>query len=434
MAVAAIGVLDLSLITDLLIARLEQCRDDSPLWNPDNLPNNPGPTFTIDITGAMPASVRQEGNCQLSVYLFHVSADKYQRNMLPVGSGQPPPIRRQPLALDLYYMVTAYADKNYVQEQQAISIALRCFHENPIVHHTVVLQNQNVKEEFTLTMEIESADEMGRFWQSFTVPYRLSLVYKVSVIFIPPDAPSRQPAPNPKRISLTADPTALPMPTSGQVLGTLRHTSPVSSLAEPGQGTFDLSPAIAAPGDQFILYGGGLDQPTAQRIYLLLPGGAEQEVTGWKAAPDQQTPSRITLVLPRDVGVAPSDTPTPGVYQLRVGSEEARGDAQTYRSNATPFSIAAHVHVDRDPPLLAPAGGLYTLSGVGFVVGATEVLLDTVALNEVGAAPNAGEFSVDGAGTALTFRVPLALDPGRYEVRLRVNQVESDPSWWVDLP
>lgn len=436
MPVAAIGVLDLSLITDLLIARLEACRDNSPLWNPNDLPINPGPTFTIAITGSMPSAVRDDGDCQLSLYLFHVSADKFQRNMPPVGPGQPP-ITRQPLALDLYYLVTAYAEKDYVQEQQAMSIALRCFHENPIIHHTVVLQGQNVPEEFSLTMEVESVDEMGRLWQSFTAPYRLSTVYKVSVIFIPPDAPTVPPAPTPTHFTINANATALPLAEAGQVLGTLRsvaYTSPDSTPAQPDERTFDLSPAIAAPGDPFILYGGGLDQPTASRVYLVMPGGAELEVTAWKTAAADQTASRVTLALPNTVGVPPANAPDAGVYQLRLGSDQAQGDAQTYRSNRTPFSVSARVDVNLDPPLLLPAAGEYTVPGAGFVGGVTEVLLDTVALTEAAGPPGAGEFLVNGAGTQITFRAPGSLGAGRYSVRVIVNQVESTPAWWIELP
>ncbi|MCC6166805.1 MAG: hypothetical protein IT329_06210, partial [Caldilineaceae bacterium] len=222
-------------------------------------------------------------------------------------------------------------------------------------------------------------------------------------------------------------------------LGTLRsvtYTSPTSTPAQPDERTFDLSPAIAAAGDEFILYGGGLNQPTANRVYLLLPGGAEQEVTAWKAAAGLQTASRVTLRLPATVGAPPANTPAAGVYQLRLGSDQAQGDPQTYRSNSTSFSIAPRVDVNQDPPLLVSAAGLYTLVGVGFVAGATELLLDTVALSEVGGgvAPGPGQFAVNGAGTGLSFRVPAVLGPGRYAVRVRANQVEAAPSWWIDLP
>ena len=39
---------------------------------------------------------------------------------------------QQPLSLDLAYLLTAYASDNASREQQAMSIALRYFHEQPI--------------------------------------------------------------------------------------------------------------------------------------------------------------------------------------------------------------------------------------------------------------------------------------------------------------
>ena len=81
-----------------------------------------------------------------------------------------------------------------------------------------------------------------------------------------------------------------------------------------------------------------------------------------------------------------------------------------------------------------PAAGLFTVQGVGFVAAKTEVLLGSTALQRVGAAPAAGQFRVNPAGTTITFRIPAGLASGRHGVRVRVNQVESDPSWWVDVP
>jgi hypothetical protein len=121
---------------------------------------------------------------------------------------------------------------------------------------------------------------------------------------------------------------------------------------------------------------------------------------------------------------------------LRVGSDAAAGDRSTHRSNATPFSIAARVDVtvpSPNPPVLSAAGGLFTLDGAGFLAGKTEVLLDTVPLIATAGDPGPGQFAVNAPGTAITFRAPAELDPGRYTVRIRVNQVEPAPSWWVDL-
>lgn len=423
MPVAPMGVVDLSSITDRLIGLLTQCLATSSLWNPDNLVVNPGPQFTITPTGLSPEVVRDRGDCQLTLYLFHVTEDKFQKNLDMPGQTSPtvPPVRYVPASLNLYYLLTAFALNNYVQEQQAMTIAMRCFHDNPIVKLSVVFGAQVVNEEFTLTMETENSDELARLWQSFAVPPRLSAVYKASVVLISPEAVLGPPAPHPTHISITADPSQLPFAAGGLVIGTAR-TFQFRKLDGTLSDPIDLAPATVAPGQIFFLYGTGLNLPSSDRIYLTAPGSPEVEVTSWLAgAPATQTENRFTLRLPNTVGVAPAAAPAPGIYQLSVGN------AAGLRSNTTPFSIAPRVDV-LNPPIL-PAGPAFTVNGVGFATGATQVLLDTVSLTE--GAAGAGLFQVNGPGTQLRFQSPLNLSPGRHAVRIRVNGVEADPSWWV---
>ncbi len=439
MALSPLGVLDVSIVTDKLIQMLTSCRDHSPLWKANG---GDADLFPIAISGSAPETVRDKGGCQLSLYLFHVEQDKFQMNA-PVLGKRAQPIPFQPLSLNLYYLLTAFAGDNYVQEQRAMSIAMRCFHENPIVHTTVTLDlppPTAVKEEFTLTMAVETADEMARMWQAVTSPLRLAAVYRVSVIFVTPPATPSLPKPV-TVISLSADPATLPFAGLGQVIGTARHVSfaaPNSTVAVPEIVDLDFSPATVAPGQDVTLYGAGLTQPTARRVYLLASGAPEREVTGWMVPIPNPSPppatilsdSKLALHLPDSIGTPPADSPPPGVYQLCVGSDTAQGDPATYRSNATPFSVAARVDVTTAAPNPAILPSPYHLQGRGFLPGQTEVLLDTIALAE-SAAPAAGHFQITGGGIAIDFQPPLALAPGRYSVRVRVNQVESDPSWWI---
>jgi hypothetical protein len=414
----AIGVLDLSIITDRLIKLLLDAIDASPLWTVN------GGTivkFTITPSGSMPEAVRADGGCQLSVYLYHVSQDKHQRNSPVTG---PSLVKQRPLSLELYYLLTVFANKDYVQEQQAMSIALRCFHDNPFVRAA------GVTEEFSLTMEVEPADKLSFLWQAVSAPFRLTAVYKVTVAFLEPLVATPPPAPKPTTFTLAADPAMLPFAERGQVLGTFRrvtYIAPDSTPANLRTLSFDLSPAVVAPGQQVTLYGAGLNQATSTRVFLALPDGTEQEVTAWRAADATlHTPSRIVLSLPATVGALPANSSPPGIYQLRVG------DA-TQRSNATPFSIAAAIMGVTNPPLLTPVAGLFTFNAVGLVGGQTQVLLDTVALAPAAGPPGTGEFEVNpGAGT-IRFRASGILKPGRYPVRVRVSQVESAPSWWIDV-
>jgi hypothetical protein len=270
-------------------------------------------------------------------------------------------------------------------------------------------------------MEAETSDELARLWQSFTVPPRLSAVYKVSVVLISPEATIGPTAPRPSHVSVIADPSVLPYAAGGQVLGTARtyrFRKPDGTLSDP----VDLAPATAVPNQPFFLYGAGLNQATSNRVYLTLPGNVEVDVTAWLAGPPAiQTDSRLTLLLPNAIGVPPAATPAPGIYQLSVG------DALTVRSNSTPFCIAPRIDVTLNPPIL-PAP--FTFNGAGFIPGLTQVLLDAVPLAP--GPPAAGFFQVNGAGTQIDFQAPV-LPAGRYTVRVRVNQVEADPSWWIKI-
>ncbi|HWB83998.1 MAG TPA: Pvc16 family protein [Bryobacteraceae bacterium] len=412
----AIGVLDLSIITDRLIKTLNDAIDHSPLWTVNG---GTIPKFTIQVSGAMPEAVRADGGCWLSLYLYHVNADKNQRNS-PIA---PYLVPQRPFGLELYYLLTAFANKDYVQEQQAMSIGMRCFFDNPFVRDPAMF------EELSLTMQMEPAEKLSVQWQAISAPFRLTAVYRVAIAFLEPLIPARPDNPHPTTWTLSADPAALPVSKTGQVLGTFRratYLSPDSTTVTPKTIWFDQSPATVAPGQDFTLYGAGLNGSASSSIFLVMPDGSETEVTAWKTAnPAVQTDSRIGVTLPATVGAVPANAPPAGIYQLRAGGGATK-------TNATPFSVAAVVAQIANPPLLTGAGP-HTIHVIGLVAGKTEILLDTLALTESAGAPSAGQFQVDtGAGT-VTLLAPNILSTGRYTLRLRVNGVESQPSWWVVL-
>src|SRR5208337_3888111 len=108
---------------------LRNAINTSPLWSLQ-IHGQTIQKFNIDVSGAMPAVGRNNGDCLLSLYLLHVSRDPFWRNTPPQSAlGRTNPA--QPLSLNLSYLLTAYADANFWHEQQAMSIALNCFHQNP---------------------------------------------------------------------------------------------------------------------------------------------------------------------------------------------------------------------------------------------------------------------------------------------------------------
>lgn len=458
MPVNPMGVLDLSIVTELLISTVSDYWPNSQLWS--TLFSDA--FFKPNITGLTPEAVRNQETCQLTISLIHVEPSKSQRNFV-YPQGQPansPSPRAQtipalPLGLDLYYFVTAYSNQNYQQEQQAISIVLNCFHQNPILRTNVTFPgspSEVAREEFTLTMEIESVDSISRFWQATTTAFRLSLMYRVAVVFMtPPAAPAA--AKPVSRFTLATGQAEFPLATSGQVFGSSSSTvfvSPESTPQNPETVEVNYAPATVTPGQRFYLNGAGLNQGTgysgpppnpgtSYRVYLLSPPDytSETEVTTpWKAANTDpknpiQTATRMVLDLP---GTLAAGAPIPGVYMLRVGSN-APADAVTNRTNSTPFSVAARIDVPGSPagPILPKVAGGYTFTGMGFVPGSTEVLLDTVPLVSIPVPPlGPGKFLV-GGNTSITFQTPSNLASGLYSVRVRVNGIESPPALWVKV-
>jgi len=420
-----ISTLDISSVTDRILDYLTDSVEFWPGWT-----DNGGPVtkFSILVSGKMPETVRNESGCQVTLYLFHVNPDPSTRNS-PHAGNRAQPNANHALGLTLYYLLSAYSKDSPTQEQQAMSIAIKALHErgtyvDPVDGFT-----------FTITVEPEKHEEANRRWQSFSAPFRLSAVYRVNVVFLTPAAQPPAPAPPPQRLGLSLAPTALPFARAGALTATASRADFSPLNPAPGDTiVYDYSPAVVAPGGRFAAFGAGLDQPTAKRIYLIDQALVETEVTAWRTAAADQTGSRFVALLPNAVGAAPADSPPPGVYQLRVGSSTASGDAVDYRSNSVPLLVAARVGPVPSP--WNPAGGVFTFTGAGFVAGATELYLDAIALSPLplGSAPGAGEFAINNALDAVSFRPPAGIAPGTYFVRLRVGAVEGPAVGRIVLP
>jgi Pvc16 N-terminal domain len=417
--------LDLSAVTDSLIGLVKSQWTTAPIWA-ELGGSTGGPTFTPSFTGLAPDAARQQPGTQLSMYLYHVEPDNsqealfWQAQMLQTTAGEP--TRFLPLALNLFYLLFAYSQTSYTEEQEAMSVALRIFHANPIVRSE---PGASPPWELTLTMEHRSYDELSRLWQATTAPLRMSLVYRAAVVFIDPD-PMPSPPPAPTHVSVAAEPAQLPLSGPGglpAVVGTFRdgsYTGP-TGLAVP----FSRSPATVAAGQTVWLMGSDLGVAgVSDQVYLLPPAGGEADVTAWVVTADSSA-AKLVLTLPQAVGTPPAAVPAPGVYQLCVGG----GSPGVQQTGSVSVSIAAYVDPAAGPVLTGP--GPFTVPGAGFIPGATEVLIGAVALASTSSAPAAGEFRVDPSGASLSFTPPSDASGMTAPLRVLVNGIESDPAIWV---
>jgi hypothetical protein len=417
--------LDLSEVTDALIGLVKSQWPSAPIWAEVG-GGSATPTFTPNFTGLAPDAVRQESGPQLSLYLYHVESNNaqeaqfWQPQLLGVQTGQP--TRLLPLALDLFYLLFAYSESSYSEEQEAMSVALRVFHANSIVRSD---PGASTPWELTLTVEHRSYDELSRLWQATTTPLRMSLVYRASVVFIDPD-PLPNAGPPATSLSVEVGPATLsPSDQDPVLITTFRQgiTTPPSGPPLP----FTQSPVTVAAGQTFWISGTGLGvSAVSDRLYLLSSAdGSEVDVTSWVST-NESSASKLVVSLPATVGAAPSAAPTPGRYQLRVGSGAA-GSPDARRSGSLPLGVAALVKGTGGPLLQGSAP--FTVRGVGLVPGgATEVLLGTVPLVPAKNPPGPGQVTV--RTTSFSF-APPGTGGGVEAVRVLVNGVESDPAVWV---
>jgi len=435
------SVYDLGQITQLLQKELHTAITNSPRYQANN--------FDFHVSGLAPEVTRSEARTVLDLYLLHVRRDPFWRNT-PVDTSRAQLSASQPLSLDLSYLVTSWADKNWHLEQYLMSIALSYFHANP-VYRTSAL-------EFTVTVEADSIEEMSRLWQAITVPIRLSAMFRVAVVFLTPQSPpvgdSRPPVEY--ALSVGADlnlPSPVPEPEPKLFSLAMQMVYSVAPNAtDPSEVVQVQGPPGLAAGDIFRVRGSGLDGPDAAAVFLSPAGGGGSEwpITTWRqpgtlTSPTGTNPNELAVLFAPNYGATPasgtalSNTPMPGKYLLTVGKA-----GTTIRSKALPISIAPEVRGITSPNTVLPAraGGVYTFTAAGIVTGQTSILLNQTALM-IGAAVGPGIATLTAAPTAqnpdnwsISFQLPAAVFPsGAYvQVRLVVNSIEALPGWWVQIP
>lgn len=414
----AFGTSDMSTVTDALHDLLTTALSDAMSSAPPQIPH-----FTVNVNRASPETARKLAPCQLSLYLLHVGRDPYWRNT-PVDGPRPQLNSAQPLSLNLYYLLTAWADTFYDQEQQAMTVALQTFHSVPI--YRPPLTNQ----EFTITVEADTIEEMSRLWQAFAEPMRLSCVVKVGVVFVTPQTLPAPIAKPPVTANLAVgpwgnpgDPIVLYAATNLAFAPYPPPTDPSVEIVTGGELVAVASRPVTPPklpSSNVLVRGAGLDLPGAAQVFLSTPDG----LTEWRLGPAWRQATGdsglLELILPTAYAPSPpstaavlTKTPPPGVYRLAVGKNPG------VRSNRIPLVIAARID-----GVSGPTGGPYTLTGAGFAPGAT-----SVSVGGLDATPSATV-----AAGSISFAAPAGLvSPGTYPVGVVVNGVPCLPGPVVSL-
>ncbi len=167
----------------------------------------------LEVTTQPPDRARNtKTNNQINLFLYQTAVNAALRNMdMPrqVRSGES---SLPPLALNLYYLITAYGRNNEdTLSHRLLGRAMRILHDYSVLVASDLLSQTEIKDLFSesgldlqpervrLTPMPMSLDEMSKLWMIFQTQYRISAAYQAAVLLIESTRPVRSSLPVLKR-------------------------------------------------------------------------------------------------------------------------------------------------------------------------------------------------------------------------------------------
>ncbi|MEM8674593.1 MAG: DUF4255 domain-containing protein [Cyanobacteria bacterium P01_G01_bin.67] len=264
----------------------------------------------------------------LNLFLYHTSPNAAWRNMdlpptKPGETGQPP------LALDLYYLISAFSNNSDIASHQLLGKAMSILHDNTVLRRGKIKEatERNFPdngldlqvEKVRITPQSLSLEDISRLWNSFQTTFRISAVYEISVVLIESTLPNQAPLPvlsrgeNDKGVDTQTD-LVSPYPTLSQVeVPNYKNKQPSVRLAE-----------------SLKLLGSHLGGETVRAFFRHPALEEPNEIT---IPATDRSANEITVVLPDEPGW-PS-----GFYTVLVVTSSASGENRR-ETVARSFSLA----------------------------------------------------------------------------------------------
>jgi hypothetical protein len=155
------------------------------LWNAMQL--DPQVNALIDnqnrISLESPYDLRNNNAVRLSIYLYRIVEDAYTKNQFPVvGTGIN--LRRPPLTLDLYYLVTPLVGAPR-EQQIVLGKVMQVFYDRAILSGAdLVGALAGTDDVVRIMLNPVTLEETTRVWHALEMSYRLSMCYAVRVAFV----------------------------------------------------------------------------------------------------------------------------------------------------------------------------------------------------------------------------------------------------------
>jgi hypothetical protein len=364
---------------------------------------NADPDLAGTVVATMPPDKASATNntSQVNLFLYHTAPNAAWRNtdmptqVKPGESGYPP------LALNLYYMLTAYRqDNDDVISHRLLGRAMSALYDHPVLGAAEIkaaLPGNDLADQIErvrITPQQLSLEEMSKLWTTFQTQYRITVAYQVSVVLIESQRPTKTPLPVLTRgkddSGIVSQPDLTPpFPTISDL--TLPNNQPSAQL-----------------GDALTLVGFHLDGDTVTARFhhprLTAPIDVPVMAGG--------TASQVSVQLPN----APANWPA-GVYSVSlVVGHAGQPDRVT---NEWPFALAPKITSALPINVTRDGSGTATVA----LTCSPEVRPDQrasllVSDREILAQPHPAQTA------SLTFAITNAL-VGEFYIRLRVDGVDS---------
>lgn len=165
----------------------------------------------MQLTPQVPVTIlapdEKGGDQRLNLFLYKAEENQFLRNAEPrVNPANPGQLVPPPLSLNLFYLMTPYAlnddQTGNTTAHEILGEAMRALYENPVIPDKYLDPGlKDASEELRIIHNSFDPEELSRLWTTFTQPFRLSVMYQVSVVQLDM-LPARQ-QPLPKRVRTT---------------------------------------------------------------------------------------------------------------------------------------------------------------------------------------------------------------------------------------
>jgi len=142
------------------------------------------PSVTVTVL----APDESDGDRRVNLFLYKAQENPALRNLdWQVKRGEPSRLVPPPLSLNLFYLMTAYAindpQEGNASAHEILGEAMRVFYENPIIPESYLADELlDAREEIKIIHNSINLEELSQVWGTFSEPFRLSVLYEVSVV------------------------------------------------------------------------------------------------------------------------------------------------------------------------------------------------------------------------------------------------------------